>query len=104
MTEHQYARLGLDRFLAALNVVLSYLFVVHFGMVGAALGTSSSIAIQNLLQVVLLRRYEGLMPFDRTFLKPLAAGAGAMAVMWAHRPILSGPGLVGVGSLLGLAA
>ena len=104
MTEHQYARLVLDWFLAILNVVLSYLFVVHFGMVGAALGTSSSIAIQNLLQVGLLRRYEGLMPFDRTFLKPLGAGVGAMVVMWAHRAVLAGPALVAVGSLVGVVA
>ncbi len=103
MTEHQYARLALDWFLAALNVVLSYLFVIHFGMVGAALGTSSSIAVQNLLQVLLLRRYEGLFPFDRTFLKPLAAGLGAVAAMASLRPVLGGPGLIVVGSLVGLA-
>lgn len=104
MTEHQYARLALDWFLAALNVVLSYLFVVHFGMVGAALGTSSAIAVQNLLQVILLHRYEGLFPFDRTFLKPLAAGVASMGVMWAARPLLGGPALVLLGSLVGLVA
>jgi O-antigen/teichoic acid export membrane protein len=104
MTEHQYARLVLDWVLAALNVVLSSLFVVHFGVVGAALGTSSAIAVQNLLQVLLLRRYEGLFPFDRTFLKPLGAGVGAMAAMAALRPLFSGPTLLLVGSLAGLVA
>ncbi|MHB9288275.1 oligosaccharide flippase family protein [Halobacteriales archaeon Cl-PHB] len=104
MTEHQYARMVLDWFLAVANVVLSYLFVVHFGLVGAALGTSSSIAVQNLLQVGLLHRYEGLFPWDWTVFKPLAAGVGAIAVMAAVRPVLSGTTLLAVGGLVGIAA
>jgi len=104
MTEHQYARLALDWFLAVLNVVLSVFFVLEFGLVGAALGTSSSIAIQNLLQVIVLRRYEGLFPFDWTFLKPLGAGLGAMGVMWSLRAVLEGLGLLLVGSLVGTLA
>ncbi len=104
MTEHQYARMVLDWFLAVANVVLSYLFVVHFGLVGAALGTSSSIAIQNLLQVGLLRHYEGLFPWDATVFKPLAAGLGAMAVMAGLRPLLSGPALLVAGGLVGFVA
>jgi len=70
MTDHQYARMALDWLLAVLNVALTYAFVVRYGLVGAALGTSLAIAVQNAIQVVLLRRFEGLWPFDRTYLTP----------------------------------
>ncbi|SDQ42069.1 lipopolysaccharide biosynthesis protein [Natronobacterium texcoconense] len=85
MTDHQYARMLLDWLLAILNVALTYLFVVEFGLVGAALGTSIAIAVQNGIQVVLLRQFEGLWPFDRTFLTPIAAGGVALSVMWTIR-------------------
>jgi len=102
MTDHQYARMFLDWLLAVLNLVLTYTFIVKFGLVGAALGTSLAIAVQNVIQVLLLRRFEGLWPFDRTYLTPIAAGGIALAVMWAIRAVV--PGVVALlpGVLIGL--
>jgi len=104
MTDHQYARMLLDWILAVLNVALTYAFTVRFGLVGAALGTSLAIATQNGLQVLLLRHFEGLFPFDRTFLKPLVAGGGMIAAMLAVRVSLSGLTAVATGTLVGLAS
>ncbi|QAU14419.1 lipopolysaccharide biosynthesis protein [Halorubrum sp. BOL3-1] len=104
MTDHQYARMALDWLLAVLNVGLTYAFVVRYGLVGAALGTSLAIAVQNGIQVVLLRRFEGLWPFDRTFLPPLAAGVVAVGAMYGVRALLSGPTAVLAGAPVGLAA
>ncbi|MFB6124838.1 MAG: lipopolysaccharide biosynthesis protein [Halanaeroarchaeum sp.] len=98
MTDHQYARMALDWLLAVLNAGLTYLFVTHFGLVGAALGTAVAIAVQNGIQVVLLRRFEGLWPFDRSFLPPIGAGLVALAVMWGVHQLLP----VGGGALLGI--
>jgi O-antigen/teichoic acid export membrane protein len=94
MTDHQYARMALDWLLAAVNIVLTYLFIRQFGIAGAALGTSLAIAVQNGIQVVLLRRFEGLWPFDRTFLPPITAGLAALAAMWTVRVTV--PGGIGV--------
>jgi O-antigen/teichoic acid export membrane protein len=102
MTDHQYARMALDWLLAALNVGLTYAFVLRFGLAGAALGTSLAIAIQNWIQVLLLRRFEGLWPFDRSFLTPVAAGTVALAGMWAVRLVVPGLAAVPVGVLAGL--
>jgi O-antigen/teichoic acid export membrane protein len=104
MTDHQYARMALDWLLAVLNVGLTYAFVVRYGLVGAALGTSLAIAVQNGIQVLLLRRFEGLWPFDRSFLTPLAAGVVAAAAMYAVRLALAGLPAVLAGSAVGLAA
>ncbi|WP_132058537.1 lipopolysaccharide biosynthesis protein [Halorussus amylolyticus] len=104
MTDHQYARMALDWLLAVLNVVLTYVFVVEFGLVGAALGTSLAIAVQNALQVVLLRQFEGLWPFDATYLKPLGAGVVMAAVMAGVRASVGGQTALVVGTLVGLLA
>lgn len=104
MTDHQYVRMVLDWVLAGLNVALTYVFIVEFGLVGAALGTSLAIAVQNGLQVLLLRHYEGLWPFDRTFLTPLAAGSVMLGAMWLVRVALQGWLAVAVGAVVGLLA
>ena len=103
MTDHQYARMALDWLLAVLNTLLTFAFVEAFGLPGAALGTAVAIAVQNGVQVVLLRRFEGLWPFDATFLKPLGAGVAAGAVMLLLRETLPGHAGVAVGLLLGAA-
>jgi hypothetical protein len=50
-----------------------------------------------------LRRFEGLWPFDATFLKPLGAGVAAGTVMLLLRETLPGHAGVAVGLLLGTA-
>lgn len=104
MTDHQYARMALDWLLAVLNVVLTYLFIVEFGLVGAAFGTSLAIAVQNGIQVFLLRHFEGLFPFDRTFLRPLGAGVAMTGLMLAIREVIAGPTAVLVGTTMGVVA
>ncbi|MFB6218674.1 MAG: lipopolysaccharide biosynthesis protein [Halobacteriaceae archaeon] len=94
MTDHQYARLALNWTLAGANVLLTYLFIREFGLVGAALGTSIAIGVQNLSEAFVLRHFEGLWPFDRSFLDPLLAGAAMGVVMVGVRAAL--PGAVGV--------
>ncbi|WP_248515300.1 lipopolysaccharide biosynthesis protein [Salinarchaeum laminariae] len=104
MTDHQYARMALDWLLAVLNVGLTYAFVVTFGLVGAALGTSLAIAVQNFLQVLMLRRFEGLWPWDRSFLTPLGAGATMIAVMAGVRRLVGGPLGIAVALVVGIVS
>lgn len=101
MTNHQYALMVLNWLLAGLNVTLTYLFVVEFGLVGAALGTSAAIAFQNSLQLLLLYRFEGLWPIDATFFKPFAAALGMVATMGGVRLLGDGPPTVAVGAAAG---
>lgn len=104
MTDHQYVRMVLDWLLAVLNTALTYVFVLRYGLVGAALGTALAIAVQNGLQVLLLRRFENLWPFDRTFLTPLGAGVVALGVMWGIREAVGGTLAVALGIVVGLVA
>lgn len=103
MTNNQYPKLVLEWFLAGLNVALTYLFVVWFGLIGAALGTSVAIAIQNSLQLVILHYFEGLWPFDRTFLSPIGAGVAMIAVMVGLNAWIGGAHATVPIALVGLA-
>lgn len=108
MTNNHYPKLVLEWFLAGLNVLLTYLFVMWFGLIGAALGTSLAIAIQNSLQLLVLNHYEGLWPFDRSFATPLIAGGVMASVMAGLDTLVRTPhsavpiALLGVVAYLGL--
>jgi O-antigen/teichoic acid export membrane protein len=104
MTDHQYLRMVNSWGLGLLNVGASYYFIVEFGLVGAALGTASSLAFVNVLRLAQLWYLEDLQPYSREYVKPLAAGAAMAAVMIAVRPLFEGVVLLVVGSALGLAA
>ena len=104
MTNNQYAKMWLEWLLAVLNLALTYAFVVEFGLVGAALGTSVAIGLQNALQLLVLYRFEGLWPLDATYLKPIGAGVGMAGVMAGVTRVLDGALAVGVGVPVGLAA
>ena len=49
-----------------------------------------------------MRRFEGLWPFDWTFLVPVAAGGAAAAAMAGVRASVTGPGAVAGGVALSL--
>nr|WP_267902908.1 oligosaccharide flippase family protein [Halomarina oriensis] len=76
MTDHQYLNAANNWLLAVLNVGVSYLLVLEVGLVGAAVGTAGSLALVNLLRVAELWYLEGLQPYTRRFVFPLAAGGG----------------------------
>ncbi|CCQ32985.1 Succinoglycan biosynthesis transport protein [Halorhabdus tiamatea SARL4B] len=67
-------------------------------------GFGLAIAVQNGLQVLLLRRFEGLWPFDATFLPPLVAGGVSLTVMVGVRTLGDGLAVAALGSLLGIGA
>lgn len=76
MTDHQYIHAANDWGLGILNLGLSVYFIVEFGLIGAAIGTASSLAIINILSVGALWYLEGLFPYTTAFLKPIAASVG----------------------------
>lgn len=101
MTDHQYARMTLDWLLGILNVAVSYLLILQYGLIGVAVATGLSIVVQNLLQIGLLWRLEGLQPFDITFLNPVGAGLISGIVMLGTRSVMEGLVSFGVGTILG---
>jgi len=81
MTDHQYLNLANQWTLGVLNAVLNYVFILKFGLIGAAVATASVLAGINVLRVVEVWCTERLFPYSWKFWKPTGAGIGAGLVM-----------------------
>lgn len=104
MTNHQYLVMVNHVVFGGLNVVLNYILILEFGLVGAALATASVLAALNVLRVVQVWYLEGLFAYSTTLWKPLAAASLAAAVMWVIGLYVDGIPLVVVGSVAGVVA
>lgn len=101
MTDHQYLVLLNQLGSGLVNVALNYLLILEFGFVGAAMATATVLAAVNVLRLLEVWYYEGLVPYGRSYLKPLAAGGVAAAVMAAVSMALDRYALLVVGGALG---
>ena len=101
MTDHQYLTLINRWGLGILNVICNYFFIQKFGLAGAALATASVLGLINVARVVEVWYTEQLFPYSWGFSKPIIAAAGAGAVMYGLRDVLSSYGLLLGGSAVG---
>jgi O-antigen/teichoic acid export membrane protein len=79
MTGHTRVKLANSIVWTVLLIGGSAVLIPAWGVFGAAAATFVAIATVNLASVVEMWVLEQVVPFDRTFLKPLAAGLGALA-------------------------
>jgi O-antigen/teichoic acid export membrane protein len=77
-----YAKLTLLNSLLflTLSIILDLLLIPSFGIVGAALANSTSLVVVNVLRLWQIHRNLGLTPYDRSFLRPIAAAVPAALV------------------------
>lgn len=104
MTDHQKFATANQWAFGLLNVGLNVVLVLEFGLVGAAVATASTTVVQNAVRLYFVRRFEGYMPYDVTFLKPLAAGAVSAGLMIGASFLLDGLVLLFVGGAAGTLA
>jgi O-antigen/teichoic acid export membrane protein len=91
-----YSGLNLLNTVAVLgcNLVLDLFLIPKFGLVGAALGSSLSLAGVNLLRLLEVHFVVGLNPYDRKSAKPLLAGLIATGLVWLLKSVwITGPGI-----------
>ncbi len=104
MTDHQYLLVVNQWTFGVANVVLNYVFILRYGLVGAAMATAAVLAALNVVRVLEVRYLEGMTPYARSFTKPIVAGTAGAAVMLLSRELLSGLPLVFVGGATGVLA
>ena len=63
--------------ISGLNVLLNLLLIPRFGILGAAVGTGTSLIMGNALYLGQVWWYLRLSPYDRKWIKPLVAGLAA---------------------------
>ncbi len=83
MTEHQYLNLLNQWTLGVLNVILNYIFIMQYGLIGAALATASVLVFINLLRLVEVWYTERMFPYSVEYWKPLATGLLSGLVMYS---------------------
>jgi O-antigen/teichoic acid export membrane protein len=71
MTGHQKAMMYITVFSGIASVTADLLLAPHFGKVGVAIGTASTQAMQNILQVLLAKRLVGVWTMAHLSPKPL---------------------------------
>lgn len=103
MTDHQRALLVVNVALTAVLVVTTVPLTATFGLSGLVAGYFLMLALNNGLEVAVLYRVEGLQPFTRAHLRPVAAAVPLAAVALAARE-LAVPRAAVVGTVLGLLA
>jgi O-antigen/teichoic acid export membrane protein len=80
MTRHTGAKLVNAVVWLVLLLGGNLLLIPRWGVVGAATASAAATTIVDLMRVWQVWALERVHPYDRTFLKPLAAGAAALAV------------------------
>lgn len=74
MTGNQRVVMGATLAAVAAGLALSVALVPSFGIVGAAVASAVSVVIVNSVTLTTVRRRLGYVPYNRAYLKPLAAG------------------------------
>ncbi|WP_266080338.1 oligosaccharide flippase family protein [Haladaptatus caseinilyticus] len=97
MTDHHYLALVNQWVLGVCNVIMNYLFIKEFGLIGAALASATVIVAINVLRIYEVWYTEGLFPYSRRYIKPVFAGAVSAVVMFGTKTILTGY-VSGIGS------
>jgi O-antigen/teichoic acid export membrane protein len=80
MTGHTRVKLVNSTLSVGLGILLNLLLIPPLGVMGAAVSVVGSVSLVNLLRVGEVRWLVGVSPYDRTWLKPILAGAGAAVV------------------------
>jgi O-antigen/teichoic acid export membrane protein len=66
-------------FFIGLSLVLDFLMIPPWGILGAAIANATSLAAVNVLRIVQIRHVLGIFPYDRRYLRPVGAGLIAAA-------------------------
>jgi O-antigen/teichoic acid export membrane protein len=104
MSDHQYVSLANQVGSGILNAVLNYIFIITFGFVGAALATAIVVVLINLLRVAQVWYFEGFYPYDRSYLKPVAAGGISAMILYGCSLIFQQYVLLIIGGATGAIA
>ncbi|WP_256301977.1 flippase [Haloarchaeobius salinus] len=101
MANHQRLEMINLVFFGILNVVLNYLFLLEYGIIGAALATSIITVLNESARMAQIRWLLGINPYSSTFIKPLIAGTATGVSVWLSKLILSGIPLLVGGAIIG---
>jgi O-antigen/teichoic acid export membrane protein len=77
---------------AVAGVVGNVVLVPAYGILGAGIATATALLVANTVQVVLVHRLLGFLPYNRQYLRPLATGSASAAITLLAKVVLPLPG------------
>lgn len=101
MSERQYILVINQWIFGMLNVILNYIFIIEFGIIGAAAATAGILGLLNIVKTIELWYLEGLFPYSIQYGKPIFSGIITYFAMYVGKYILSGLSLLIVGLTIG---
>jgi O-antigen/teichoic acid export membrane protein len=101
MTDHQHASLRLNGAIVIVTYAVTVPLTMAYGLAGVVVGFAVSMTINNVAEVLVLRRLEGLWPFGRAHLKPFVAAVPLVCVLVAVGAVTAGPVTLALGGLAG---
>lgn len=85
MTGHQTAWFRLSLFVLIANLALNLTLVPRWGMIGAAIATASTVGGLFTISLLIVRHSLNLWPYDRRYMKGIAAGLGTIVLLLGVR-------------------
>lgn len=76
----------------ALDLALAFILAPRYGLEGAAIANALTFAISNTFRILLVKKFVGIQPYDRNYLRMIVPAAVSLAVMLGVHSIASGPG------------
>jgi O-antigen/teichoic acid export membrane protein len=92
MTGRQNLVMYITSGVCALNILLNYLLIPPYGMLGASLATGASVILMNLLFLLAVYRLLRMHPYNARFFKSIAFGLVAFGVVVGVKWLLAGQG------------
>jgi len=90
MTGHQYAVMLNHWIFGLLNIVMNYILIQQFGLIGAVLASAGLTALLNIVRTIEIWHFEQLFPYSKKMIKPIVAGAVSVSGMVVLSGYLSG--------------
>jgi len=81
MTDHEKLELINSLVMGSLNVVLNFLLIRRYGVLGAAFATSISLGVINIARLFEVYTLLGIQPYKKSYWKPLASGLLSLFVV-----------------------
>ena len=104
MTENQKTLFRISLYALIIDILLLVLLVPRFALTGAAISTSVSLSLLYLWELFWVKKNLHLWPFDRRYLKGLAAGVGCFiaVILISQVNIISATINIGVQAIISL--
>lgn len=90
MTGHTRLKLFNSVTQIAVSIGLNYVLIQQWGLLGAAVATLAGIALVNLLRLLEVWVLFGLLPYNASFIKPVAAALITFGIVTVTRQLLPG--------------